>query len=349
MAGAEIFVMYQDGNGNVTLSTRNGQGHVMPRYTDRSDVDLLAGSGVSNGEMIANVRCGSCSSLDLSGNNNWITAWLRGDSLASSDPRETISVHDDNQQLTVDFAQARVSSDTNPFVESGGNGNESKPPPSNSGSGSGSGGAVQTGGGDNTSTLILAHGIVMTIVFAAAYPLGALLMPIARKWYIHSTWQTLAFLAMWAGFALGYVSSSRLGIVSSPSACILRKMLTFCLAVLCPTTHEIGNAGLCHVGCAARSRMASPSALSEASGARYLQLRPYLLRPDADAPGHYQRWTWSADDWKPPRFCDSIFRCRRSLQRAVHWCLYLPSYAPGKGSTATPTIKSIKRFQRIKT
>jgi hypothetical protein len=60
MAGATIFVMYANGEGNVTISARDGdQGHVepVPDSTLQSGVTLLAGSGIVDGQMIANVYC----------------------------------------------------------------------------------------------------------------------------------------------------------------------------------------------------------------------------------------------------------------------------------------------------
>jgi hypothetical protein len=57
MSGANIFVVYTAGNGNVTLSPRLGTGHKMPQYNSAAQVTLLEGSGVSNGKMVANVRC----------------------------------------------------------------------------------------------------------------------------------------------------------------------------------------------------------------------------------------------------------------------------------------------------
>jgi len=60
MAGASIFVMYADGNGNVTISARDGgQGHVQPLLDSSlmQGVELLAGSGVVGNVMTANVRC----------------------------------------------------------------------------------------------------------------------------------------------------------------------------------------------------------------------------------------------------------------------------------------------------
>jgi hypothetical protein len=60
MAGAHIFVMYADGNGNVTVSARDGnQGHVEPQFDSSvmSGVTLLEGSGIVGDNMIANVKC----------------------------------------------------------------------------------------------------------------------------------------------------------------------------------------------------------------------------------------------------------------------------------------------------
>lgn len=60
MAGASIFVMYSDGNGNVTISARDGgQGHVEPSVDGglSQRVKLLEGSGVVGGRMVANVLC----------------------------------------------------------------------------------------------------------------------------------------------------------------------------------------------------------------------------------------------------------------------------------------------------
>ena len=206
MRGAEIFLMYQDGEGNVTLSTREGVGHVMPEHVERNSVELMEGSGVVDGRMIANVRCGDCNSLDLSGSSNWISAWSSGASLDSTNPAQQITIHDDMTRFEVDLAQATISADADPFSE----GTSVDPPTedsnsdSDSDSDSGSGSDASSGGPD-WDTILLAHGVIMTLVFCALYPIGALLMPILGKWLIHASFQTLAFLLMWAGFALGYL------------------------------------------------------------------------------------------------------------------------------------------------
>ncbi|CAM1506972.1 Fc.00g066130.m01.CDS01 [Cosmosporella sp. VM-42] len=228
MSGSDIFMIYQDGSGNVTLSTREGKGHVMPQYSERSDIELLEGSGVINNQMVANIKCSKCDRLKFSGSNSWISAWKKGDSLDSTNPRATIQQHDDDPPVfKVDFAQASISSDSNPFVDSSsgdkggdsgsGSGSDSdSDSDSGSGSGSDSGGDSGYGGSDSgngavtetesgaSDTLVYAHGIIMSVVFLIGYPIGALLMPLLGKWYIHAGWQTLAFLGMWAGFGIGY-------------------------------------------------------------------------------------------------------------------------------------------------
>ncbi|UPK98553.1 hypothetical protein LCI18_009488 [Fusarium solani-melongenae] len=209
MSGAEMFLIYQNGDGNVTLSTRTGTGHVMPQYTRRTAVELLAGSGVVNNKLIANIRCGDCDRLDFEGSNSWIAAWKNGDSLDSTSVSERISEHDEHTNFNVNFAQASISSDSNPFTSSSDGSNSGSDSGSKTGSGSGSGSdsnpGVVTESSGPSKTVLRAHGIIMSIVFLAGYPLGAVLMPIIGNWLVHAGWQFIVFLGMWAGFGLGYV------------------------------------------------------------------------------------------------------------------------------------------------
>ncbi len=58
MAGANIFVVYSAADpNNVTLSPRSGLGHFQSLYNPQAQVSLLPGSGISNGKLVANVRC----------------------------------------------------------------------------------------------------------------------------------------------------------------------------------------------------------------------------------------------------------------------------------------------------
>lgn len=217
MRGADIFIMYQDGSGNVTLSTRDGVGEVMPEHVERSDVELLEGSGVmtDEGYMVANVRCGDCADrLDMAGTNDWIAAWQSGDALNSADPAETITIHDGEAELQIDFAGALVASESDPFSNSTDGGTVQNEPETEA-----------TGGGSGTDydSILLAHGIIMTIVFVGLYPLGALLMPLLGNWLVHASFQIIAFLLMWAGFALGYMYAEHDGYVSPRSLPLRRQ------------------------------------------------------------------------------------------------------------------------------
>ncbi|KAJ6438485.1 heterokaryon incompatibility protein (HET) domain-containing protein [Purpureocillium lavendulum] len=58
-------------------------------------------------------------------------------------------------------------------------------------------------------TLVTAHGILMTLVFVAGYPIGAIISRFIHQWFIHAGWQLLVYCGMWAGFGVGIVASSR--------------------------------------------------------------------------------------------------------------------------------------------
>ncbi|KAG8164640.1 hypothetical protein KVR01_004915 [Diaporthe batatas] len=207
MRGANIFIMYQDGNGNVTVSPRSGTGHQEPEYdaATASQITLLEGSGVSGDKMVANVQCANCQSWSggslnvASSSSSWIGAWKQGDSLQSTSASQSISQHDDHAQFSLDLSQASIESDSNPFV-----GAAATAPAPSSGS-SGSSGSSSSGSTSvrPSQTVIYAHGLGMAIVFAILYPLGSAVMPLFGKWYIHSAWQMLSWLLMWAFFGLG--------------------------------------------------------------------------------------------------------------------------------------------------
>lgn len=223
MKGANIFVMYQDGSGNLTLSPRLGTGHSEPKEDTSSSaakLGLLAGSGVVNGVMTANVVCPNCESwnggsLSLTDTaSKWIAAWKSGSSLATTSKSASISQHDDHDQFQLDLTQATVSSDSNPFLEA-----DTEDPGSGSGGGStggGGGGSDDPGvvagpgnpfapgvGRTRRNAALVAHSVIMTATFAALYPLGAMLMPLTGSWIAHAIWQTVAFVMMWVGFGIG--------------------------------------------------------------------------------------------------------------------------------------------------
>ncbi|KAG5801511.1 hypothetical protein H9Q71_013905 [Fusarium xylarioides] len=175
MSGSTMFVIYQDGTGKVTLSTRMGHDHEMPDHSLMRSVRLIEGSGVMNKTMVANIHCGDLGNMHFKGSNHWIK-------------------HDGHNSFSIDFSEAVVNSNSNPFIHM------TTATPS---------GAASAGGGEgNTSTI---HGIIMSVVFLLGYPLGSLLMPIIGKWFIHATWQMIVFIGMWAGFVTGKLAADRTG------------------------------------------------------------------------------------------------------------------------------------------
>ncbi|KAI1479922.1 putative iron reductase domain protein [Daldinia eschscholtzii] len=204
MKDSSMYIMYQDGNGNVTVSARTGTGHNMPRYNSIIQLELLAGSGLlDDGQtMVANLRCGNCGtwpggtmSLDASG-TPWIAAWKTGDAVNSADPDAQIRYHEGHDSWEFDLTEATVTDDANPYVNAEQFDNNNR--------GAGRGYA-------DPRILITSHGVIMAVVMILLYPMGAALMPLTRKLLLHVSWQLLTFILMWAGFGLGLVSVQRIG------------------------------------------------------------------------------------------------------------------------------------------
>lgn len=249
MSGSNMFVMYQDGKGNVTISPRAGTFHTPPSQDTSSNaakLTLLAGSGVSGNTMTANVMCSNCESWGTSGKLSvtstsapWIGAWHAGSSLATTNKNVGLTVHDNTAQYQLDMTKATISSDSNPFVSTSSSGSGSGSGSgtgtgTGSGSGSGSGTGSGSGSGDGSGSsgddsgggvtvvsssapnaaILTAHAVIMALVMVVLYPLGSTLMPLLGKWLVHGVWQGLAYLLMWAGFALGIIAAQQRGLVS---------------------------------------------------------------------------------------------------------------------------------------
>ncbi|KAF2183018.1 iron reductase domain protein [Zopfia rhizophila CBS 207.26] len=157
MSGSNIFVAYvsSDGN-NVTISPRLGTGHTMPRFNSDAQVTLLEGSGVSNGKMIANVRCSNCNSWSggtadfTAGNGNWIYGVKNsGGPKRSNDQSANIAQHSNEDSFRWDYADAKGGNSVNPLVNAAPSGTASNTGtvscvPRPTGAASGSAGASPT-------------------------------------------------------------------------------------------------------------------------------------------------------------------------------------------------------------
>ncbi|KAH8750708.1 integral membrane protein-like protein [Hyaloscypha finlandica] len=225
MTGASMFVMYADGAGNVTISARNGgAGHAEPQQSAslQSGVTLLAGSGIVNGRMIANVYCTTCKlgSSKTSTSSPWICAWNQGSALNSASTSVTIAQHGLNsmRQFTFDLTSAALSTDSNPFVSSTsstGTGTASGSSPTSTGESGDDGSSGDSGSSGNSGATVVgpsfkaitdyetAHGVIMGATMVLLLPLGAMFMRLGASVYLHGAWQLFALCAMLCGFGLG--------------------------------------------------------------------------------------------------------------------------------------------------
>ncbi|CZS91266.1 uncharacterized protein RCO7_01521 [Rhynchosporium graminicola] len=245
MAGSSIFVMYADGNGNVTLSARKGTGEVEPKAdsTLQAGVELLAGTGISNGKMAANVKCTSCrlQSTASAPDSPWIAAWSTGSAINSASNSATLRQHSPNSRVEaqIDLSRASISSDSNPFLSGGaatpgtGSGSPATNPssgqpagPGSNGSGPGSGndndgkadgkpkgnsnsnnGGITIGGSGSKANAIpdyqKAHGIIMGVVVVLLFPFGAMFVRMGGSGIVHGILQILSLCALLVGLGLG--------------------------------------------------------------------------------------------------------------------------------------------------
>ncbi|ESZ92533.1 hypothetical protein SBOR_7059 [Sclerotinia borealis F-4128] len=214
MAGAYIFIVYSDGNGNVTISARTGgQGHVEPMVDEglASKVQLLEGSGITGGVMKANVLCTNCPLTSTTTTSSpWIAAWNKGSPIDSTSTSYSINQHGDDsyRQFTYDLTSATITSDENPFLSTSTSPSATPSQPSSSSGDS----AGETGGGGSeeygtpASTIKaynIAHGTIMGITMVILFPLGAIAMTIFGKWWLHAAFQVFSLVMLIIGFGLG--------------------------------------------------------------------------------------------------------------------------------------------------
>lgn len=125
MIGANIFAIYTSADGNnVTLSPRSARDYQnVPGFNGDAEVTLLEGSGVSNGKMIANVRCSNCNSWAgdtadfTAGSGNWVFAYLSSNGPMDSDDQNAMfRKHETTGRFQWDYANAKGGNSVNPLV-----------------------------------------------------------------------------------------------------------------------------------------------------------------------------------------------------------------------------------------
>ena len=212
MAGSNIFIVYADAaRTNVTLSPRLGTGDVEPLLDTSAQVELLAGSGIANGLMTANVRCANCASWSggsmsfTDAASSWIWAYKAGSAVGSNSLSVNLPVHDTMGTLEFDLTKAVGGSDSiNPFVKTDGStAPKATPLPTASTPGASSSSGDSSGAG--TSTATMAHGVIMGITMLALFPCGILLRRVAPRTSIwtHAGVQSVALVATVVAAGLG--------------------------------------------------------------------------------------------------------------------------------------------------
>jgi uncharacterized membrane protein YgcG len=192
MSGSLMFIIYQNGEGNVTFSPRLGTGEVEPKFESSIQFELLEGTGVQGELMTANIKCSNCRTWDggslavTSTNQNFI--WAIGDqTVTSKSQTETLSKHVRNGFYRLDMTQVTGGDSPNPFVSgdsasgTASGGAEATGSSSSSGSSSGRGASASaTGGSGGSSTsfsppmtkgdkVLIAHGMVFSLASYAIY------------------------------------------------------------------------------------------------------------------------------------------------------------------------------------
>ncbi|KAF2621252.1 iron reductase domain protein [Macroventuria anomochaeta] len=229
-----MFVVYTSADGNnVTLSPRSSSGYSMPTLNSNTQVELLEGSGVSNGIMTANVKCSNCNSWSggtadfKASSGNWIYAYQSsGGALNSNDQSASIRQHNQHDSFSWDYTNAKGGSSVNPLVNaapagtgtgsgtgSGGSTRQNLPYCDDTSSGTGGFTSIGSGGGGSSQrrTMLITHGVLASLAFVILFPAGAIAIRLASfpgvVWF-HAAFQVFAYLVYIAAFGLGvYIAS----------------------------------------------------------------------------------------------------------------------------------------------
>ena len=202
MTNANIFLMYGSADGkNVTISHRTTSNHAIPTYNGGADLTLLEGSGVSNGTMVANVRCGSCSGwsagkmdLQSGSDSDWVYALLRGSTIYSDDLNIAINKHSMQGSFQWRLMHATGGSSTNPFVSPDAANSDTKTTTSAPGT------TLQS----SFIRMRLAHGVLACLVFVGILPLGAIVVRLAGKPWMHGGIQGFGLAVYIIAAGLGF-------------------------------------------------------------------------------------------------------------------------------------------------
>ncbi|MBA7492110.1 hypothetical protein ES702_02659 [subsurface metagenome] len=203
MDGANIFVMYANGQGNVTVSPRLGKGHFEPQHDTTANLTLLQGSGVHGYRMVANILCSDCyswpgGSMDFASNGSW---WLwaahAGLPLDTSDVQASLQQHQVYGSFFWNIAAAQGGQDgVNPFL-----GNSAANVTYDI-----VGRPVPVKVWHPNDSIPIAHSVLASTAFLVLFPIGAIVMRVTelhRLVWLHAGVQIASYAVLFAAFGMG--------------------------------------------------------------------------------------------------------------------------------------------------
>ncbi|KAH7393602.1 hypothetical protein BKA64DRAFT_92005 [Cadophora sp. MPI-SDFR-AT-0126] len=207
MSGSNIFMVYANAAGNnVTVSPRLGVGDREPTTSgSTSQITLLSGSGISNGQMVANIRCSNCNSWSggsmslTDASSSWIWAYRSGAAVSSDSTSVSLREHSSYGSTSLNLQQAAGGNSPNPFATTIAT--------TTPGTSSGSTGSSSSSGPTQTyDNVRMAHAILAPIAFVIFYPLGAIgirLLSFKSLVYMHAGWMMFTYLIVLASMGMG--------------------------------------------------------------------------------------------------------------------------------------------------
>ncbi|KAH6698973.1 hypothetical protein BKA61DRAFT_530202 [Leptodontidium sp. MPI-SDFR-AT-0119] len=206
MSGSNIFMVYANAAGsNVTVSPRLGVGKVEPTTSgSTAQITLLSGSGISNGQMIANFRCSNCGSWSggsmslTDASSNWIWAYRSGAAVSSDSLSVNLAEHSRYGSTNLNLQQATGGSSANPFATTVAS--------TASGTTGSTGSSAGSGSQTTFNNVRMAHAILGPIAFVIFYPLGAIAMRVLSfksLVYMHAGWMLFTYLMVLACMGMG--------------------------------------------------------------------------------------------------------------------------------------------------
>ncbi|KAG4416644.1 hypothetical protein IFR04_010224 [Cadophora malorum] len=206
MSGSNIFMVYANAAGNnVTVSPRLGVGDREPTTSgSTSQITLLSGSGISNGQMVANIRCSNCNSWSggsmslTDAGSSWIWAYRTGAAVSSDSTSVTLREHSSYGTTSFNLQQAAGGNSANPFATTVAT--------TTPGTSTGSTGSSDSGNAQTFNDVRMAHAILAPIAFVLFYPLGAIgirILSFKSLVYMHAGWMMFTYLIVLASMGMG--------------------------------------------------------------------------------------------------------------------------------------------------